>query len=147
MRYPKVHSVKALDSHRLLVEFNNHEKRIYDVKPLLTLDRFMPLKNLSFFKNVTVDAGGYGIVWNNEIDISEYELWIKELFLTNPIKKPVLHSSDNVTITERFYSFSPLAVFFLSRIGLVKNKSRNLLITVSIGRSLNIKLRASVLMA
>lgn len=77
MQYPKIRSVKALDNHLLLIEFNNHERRTYDAKPLLTIDRFMPLKNPAFFKNVTVDAGGYGIAWNNEIDISEYELWTK----------------------------------------------------------------------
>lgn len=77
MQYPKICSVTALDNHLLLIEFDNHERRIYDVKPLLEIERFMPLKNITFFKNVMVEIGGYAIVWNNEIDISEYELWTK----------------------------------------------------------------------
>jgi hypothetical protein len=26
-------------------------------------------------KSVRVDSGGYGISWNDDVDISEYELW------------------------------------------------------------------------
>jgi hypothetical protein len=36
---------------------------------------FAPLRNLSFFKNFKIESGGYGLVWNEDIDISEYELW------------------------------------------------------------------------
>ncbi|CDH46826.1 MAG: DUF2442 domain-containing protein [Candidatus Competibacteraceae bacterium] len=36
---------------------------------------FADLKNSAFFKNVRVDQGGYAVYWNDEIDISEYELW------------------------------------------------------------------------
>ncbi|MBL0717036.1 MAG: DUF2442 domain-containing protein [Desulfosarcina sp.] len=34
-----------------------------------------PLKNPALFKSVKVEQGGYAIVWDNRIDISEYELW------------------------------------------------------------------------
>ena len=36
---------------------------------------FSPLKNLALFKSVQVEKGGYALVWNGDIDISEYELW------------------------------------------------------------------------
>jgi len=36
---------------------------------------FFPLKNPGFFKNFEVDSTGCGIVWNEDIDISEYEIW------------------------------------------------------------------------
>ena len=36
---------------------------------------FSPLKNQILFKTVIVEKGGYAVVWNNTIDISEYELW------------------------------------------------------------------------
>jgi hypothetical protein len=36
---------------------------------------FQLLKNDAFFKSVKVDAGGYGISWSDEIDLSEHELW------------------------------------------------------------------------
>jgi Protein of unknown function (DUF2442) len=33
------------------------------------------LQKPNFFRSFKVDDGGYGIVWNDEIDLSEYELW------------------------------------------------------------------------
>ncbi len=75
MNYPRVKSVKAADSHTLLVEFENRQKRKYDVTPLLSKEMFSPLKNLALFKSVGVAEGGYAVVWNENIDISEHELW------------------------------------------------------------------------
>jgi hypothetical protein len=37
---------------------------------------FAPLSNATLFKSVRVEQGGYAVAWNNEIDISEYELWV-----------------------------------------------------------------------
>jgi hypothetical protein len=36
---------------------------------------FAPLQNEAFFRNVSVEPGGYAVSWNSEIDISEFELW------------------------------------------------------------------------
>ncbi|NJO51460.1 MAG: DUF2442 domain-containing protein, partial [Leptolyngbyaceae cyanobacterium RM2_2_4] len=36
---------------------------------------FSLLRQPAFFRNFKVEPGGYAIVWNEEIDISEYELW------------------------------------------------------------------------
>jgi hypothetical protein len=75
MNPPKIHAVRATENHQLLVEFENHEKRQYDVKLLLNNEMFADLKNVAFFKNVKVEQGGYAVSWNDDIDISEYELW------------------------------------------------------------------------
>jgi hypothetical protein len=53
----------------------NGEKKIYDVSRLWDKEMFAPLKNPSFFKNVKIEKGGYAVYWNDNIDISEYELW------------------------------------------------------------------------
>ena len=71
MRCPKVKSALAIDDHTLLVEFDNDEKRKYDVTPLLKKDMFSPLRNPAFFKSVQVEQGGYAAVWDSAIDISE----------------------------------------------------------------------------
>lgn len=73
--YAKIISVQAIDNHTLVVEFENQQRRKYDVIPLLEREMFADLKNSAFFKNVRVDQGGYVVYWNDEIDISEYELW------------------------------------------------------------------------
>lgn len=75
MSAPKISAVRALQNNRLLVKFVNGAERIYDCTPLLHLERFGLLKNEAFFKAVRVDAGGYGVSWNDEMDLSEYELW------------------------------------------------------------------------
>ena len=75
MPYPKVQSVEALDDHTLLVTFENAHIKTYDVTPLLEQEMFAPLRNPALFKSAHVEQGGYAVVWNNAIDISEYELW------------------------------------------------------------------------
>ena len=75
MKYPKIISAKVLQQYTLLVEFDNGDWREYDVAPLFNQSIFLPLKDLCLFKNVHVEQGGYAVSWNNEIDISEYELW------------------------------------------------------------------------
>ena len=80
MNYPKIHSAIAIDDHTLLIEFDNSIKKVYDITSLLDKEMFFPLKNLAFFRNVQVDKGGYAIIWNSEIDISEYEIWTHGTF-------------------------------------------------------------------
>ena len=75
MNYPKIKNAKTIDDHTLLVEFDNEKKKKYDVTPLLKKDIFSPLKNLALFKSVQVEKGGYAVVWTDNIDISEFELW------------------------------------------------------------------------
>ena len=77
MDAPRVKAVLPLAERRLLVTFVNGMQRVYDCTPLLGLDRFRLLKEEAFFKAVQVDAGGYGISWSDEGDLSEYELWVR----------------------------------------------------------------------
>jgi hypothetical protein len=64
-----------LDCARLRVRFENGSEAIYDCRPLLSRPSFAPLADPAFFRTVRVDPGGYGISWNNDIDLSEHELW------------------------------------------------------------------------
>ena len=36
---------------------------------------FDPLKDFFFFKSFRIASGGYGLEWNDDIDISDAELW------------------------------------------------------------------------
>ena len=49
----------------------------YDVKPLFSeIEAFQTLKEVQgLFELVRVDAGGYGICWNDDIDLACDELW------------------------------------------------------------------------
>ena len=73
----KIIDVKALDNFILHVCFNNGIKKYYDVKQLFDRfpDMFYSFKdNPAIFKNLKIDCGGRGISWNENIDISEFEI-------------------------------------------------------------------------
>lgn len=73
----KVNEVKPLPDYALLVVFANGERKIYDVQPLF--NKWEAFKSLDttkgLFEQVKVDAGGYGISWNDDIDLSCNELY------------------------------------------------------------------------
>ncbi|NNG66406.1 DUF2442 domain-containing protein [Caldanaerobacter subterraneus] len=71
----KVIDVKPVDDYKLIVTFDNGIVKEYDMKPKLNEWPFELLKNKAFFKAVKVDTGGYGVSWNSDIDLSEFELW------------------------------------------------------------------------
>ena len=75
-KYPKVVKSQALSGKRLLVMFDNGETKVYDCSPLLEERTFFLLKEEAIFKNVKTDPYGYGVVWNEDLDLSESELWI-----------------------------------------------------------------------
>ena len=74
--YPKVKVVKPIQHKRLLVTFHNDIQKIYDCTALLGNEHFTALIDDGLFNSVKADQGGYGISWNDEIDLSEAELWI-----------------------------------------------------------------------
>lgn len=76
MRPPRIKSVLPQDDHLLIVEFDNDAKRLYDVAPLLTRAAFQALRDPTFFRAVKIDIGGYAIYWDENIDLSENELWV-----------------------------------------------------------------------
>jgi len=72
---PRIKSIVPTGHFQLVVRFENGDEKIYDCAPLLSRDEFQLLKTPAFFRTVQVDSGGYGISWNDKIDLSEYELW------------------------------------------------------------------------
>jgi len=61
----------------LLAEFQDGSIKKYDVKPLLKeIPIFQMLDYVpGLFNQVRIDAGGYGVAWNDEIDLSAEELY------------------------------------------------------------------------
>ncbi|MCD8200641.1 MAG: DUF2442 domain-containing protein [Clostridia bacterium] len=71
-----VREVYPLDGHMLRVVFNEGGMKLYDMNKLIdTWDLFRPLKDSELFYGVYPDKGGYGIIWNEDIDLSCTELW------------------------------------------------------------------------
>ena len=83
MKPARIVSAQAIDDHNLIIKFTNNELKKYDISKLLDKPMFSPLKNPAFFRNFIIDSGGYALVWNKDIDISEYELWQNGISITN----------------------------------------------------------------
>lgn len=84
--FHKVKSVSPLPDYRLSVQFSEGVTKIYDVKPLLkSLKPFEAFLNKpELFYEVCVDIGGYGIVWNDDIDLSCDELYDNGVKVDSP---------------------------------------------------------------
>jgi len=76
MNAPKIQSVTPLAEKQLLVKFVDGVEKTYDCNPLLHFEMCQLLENEAFFKSVKVDLGGDGVSWNDDIDLSEHELWV-----------------------------------------------------------------------
>lgn len=74
--YPKIRRVEPKPAKTLLVEFDNGVSKVYDCKPLLKSEVFRPLENEALFRKAHADSHGYGVIWTDEIDLAESEVWI-----------------------------------------------------------------------
>ena len=75
--YPRINYLQALPNYRLFLIFENGEIKIYSLSERLQSPAFAPLKDEALFNTVRLANGGYGVIWNDELDLSEYELWMK----------------------------------------------------------------------
>ncbi|MCR5635911.1 MAG: DUF2442 domain-containing protein [Clostridiales bacterium] len=75
--FHKIKAVNALPNYQLSVQFAEGVTKIYDVKPLFSKwETFKALENApELFADVKVDIGGYGIVWNDNLNLSCDELF------------------------------------------------------------------------
>ena len=81
----KVKSVRPMDDFVLLVSFSEGVTKTYDVKPLFSKWLvFNELKNNHLFEEVSVDQGGYGVSWNDDIDLSCDELFYEGKEIKTP---------------------------------------------------------------
>lgn len=74
--FHRIKEVFPLNNMKLCVRFANGSTMHYDVSRLV--DRFPQFESLRIghlFEDAQVDAGGYGVIWNDELDLSCDELW------------------------------------------------------------------------
>lgn len=84
--FHKIKSVASLPDFKLSVQFSEGVTKLYDMKPLFKrLPVFKQLENdPAEFAGVSVDVGGYGIIWNDELDLSCDELWDNGTVIETP---------------------------------------------------------------
>lgn len=75
--FHKIKSVTPLENYRLLVHFTEGCCREYNMTPLIQrMPVFAPLRDVpGLFSQVRTDPGGYGVSWNDDIDMDGSELW------------------------------------------------------------------------
>lgn len=75
--FHKILDVITLPNYILLITFENNIIKYYDIKKLLTKweDFNSLITTPGLFQQVKVDIGGYGISWNEKLDLSSNEIW------------------------------------------------------------------------
>lgn len=88
--FHRIKSVDALPDCRLCVQFAGGAVKIYDLKALFKEHKqFRLLANdPELFHSVRADTGGYGVVWNDDLDLS-----CDELFLSGKTVRPASGSA------------------------------------------------------
>lgn len=84
--FHKLNSVAPLPAYHLLLHFSDGSARDYDLAPLIDAHpTFAPLRAVpGLFSQVVVDPGGYGISWNDNIDLDGAELFAHSVPVQTP---------------------------------------------------------------
>ena len=102
--FHKIKSVTPLPDYVLLVHFTDGTARQYDVKPLLeSTETFRSLRAVpGLFDQAAADPGGYGVSWNDDLDLSCEELWANGV--------PVSTADFKISRTTSFNTISRLGI-------------------------------------
>ena len=76
---PRVTRLSVQPQHRLLLEFENHEARLFDLTPYLDRGVFRALQNEHEFAKAFVVDGS--VEWPGEIDLSFDTLYLRSVAL------------------------------------------------------------------
>lgn len=96
--FHKIKSVIPLEEYQLMILFSEGVTKRYDVKPMF--DKYNVFNNLkmnNLFYECFVDTGGYGVVWNDEIDLSCDELFQNGIVIETPFDN-LLSFGDATTL-------------------------------------------------
>ena len=72
-----IKNVYPKENYIIICEFADGTKKRYDVKKIIKQYKAFNvlLNNKNLFNRVKVDIGGYGIVWDEKIDLASEEIW------------------------------------------------------------------------
>ncbi len=70
--FHKITSLQTKENYILIAGFANNKVKKFDLKPYI--DKYEPFKQFiaqpNLFEKAKIDIGGYGVVWNDNLDIS-----------------------------------------------------------------------------
>ena len=75
--FHKVKSIGIVDSHTLIAQFEDGICKTYDMRQLFEVypSFKMLVADQTLFEKVHIEGSGFGIVWNDDFDLSCNELW------------------------------------------------------------------------
>lgn len=84
----KIISVVGKEDFSLEVEFMSGDVKKYDMDYMLAkFPQFQTLKdNRKLFYSVRVDGGGYGVSWNDDLDLDAQTIWEEGILIEMPEK-------------------------------------------------------------
>ena len=82
--FVKITSLVTLPGYNLLVGFATGEFKQFDLKPIIA--KYEPFKALELtdglFEQAKIDVGGFGVVWNDELDLDSSAIYERGVALT-----------------------------------------------------------------
>ena len=106
----KIVSVKPMKNFVLLVGFQNGIEKTYDMRTLYPIfPQFEVFENdINLFNQVQVDMGGYGISWNDDLDLDAEDIWEdgievgkKEVDIIALLAENLVKARDSVGMTQK----------------------------------------------
>ena len=106
----KIVSVKPMENFVLLVGFQNGIEKTYDIRTLYPVfPQFKVFENdVDLFNRVQVDMGGYGISWNDDLDLDAEDIWEdgievskKEVDVVDLLAENLIGARDIVGMTQK----------------------------------------------
>lgn len=107
----KIQSVKPLDNCVIEAIFISGVVKQFDIKKLYPV--FPQLKDFEtipmLFEQVQVDTGGYGVSWNDELDLNSEDIWedgietgrVDNVDINNLLATNILEARDKMAITQK----------------------------------------------
>ena len=97
--FVKITSLATLPNYTLLVGFSTGEYKLFDLKPYI--EKYKPFEALKtvngLYEQAKIDVGGYGIFWNDELDVSADGIFEKGVACSEPQS---VESNRNKILTE-----------------------------------------------
>ena len=84
--FHKIKNITPVKEFTVLAHFTDGTDKLYDMKPLMEqYEAFHSLKTIpGLFEQVRADVGGYGVVWNEDIDLDAEEIWVNGKLTATP---------------------------------------------------------------
>ena len=107
----RIKSVQPCENSTILVLFWNGVEKTYDMKKLYSVfPQFEVFENdVDLFNHVVVDAGGYGISWNDDLDLDAEDIWdrgtntgnIRKMDIGTRLSETIVTARDSVGMTQK----------------------------------------------